>query len=203
MPFFHYSCLTEIVSLAKWPTFAVIFVVSSVIETKLSPVKHSSCCFNYSRQLKEELRLMLDRKLTWNSSRLSIKRWNEVIDPIYSAVSFNLLHHLSTNYDYTIYNYKCICVITSTQSPKQLRNPELVNVLMVCTRNGFFTARKEGNLYQNWYMIWAVNYISLPCINEFQVRPWSKRIKWVLKYLLAGQCKCLITFFSLCYTLTL
>ena len=28
---------------------AVIFVISSAIETKLSPVKHSSCCFNYSR----------------------------------------------------------------------------------------------------------------------------------------------------------
>ena len=42
-----------------------LFVVSSVIETKLSPIKHSSCCcFNYSRQLKEELKLMLDRKLT-------------------------------------------------------------------------------------------------------------------------------------------
>ena len=46
-------------------TCTVIFVASSVIETKLSPIKHSSCCcFNYSRQLKEELRLMLDRKLT-------------------------------------------------------------------------------------------------------------------------------------------
>ena len=38
--------------------------ISCAIETKLSPVKHSSCCFNYSRQLKEELKLMLDRKLT-------------------------------------------------------------------------------------------------------------------------------------------
>ena len=60
--------------------------------------------------------------------------------------------------------------------------------LMVCTRDDFFT-RKLGNLYQNWYMICAVNnlffftgydiqYTGIPtaCINEFQVRPWSKRI---------------------------
>ena len=55
-------------------TCAVVFVIASAIETKLSPVKHSSCCFNYSRQLKEELKLMLDCKLTSNSSRLTIKR---------------------------------------------------------------------------------------------------------------------------------
>lgn len=64
----------------------------------------------------------------------------KVIDPIYSAVRVLIY--------YMIYNYKCICVIASTQSPKWLRNPELVNVLMVCTRDDFFT-RKLGNLYQN------------------------------------------------------
>ena len=48
----------------KMATCSVIFVIFSVIETKLSAVKHSSCCFNYSRHLKEELKLMLDRKLT-------------------------------------------------------------------------------------------------------------------------------------------
>ena len=42
------SVIGQNFSLAKWSTCAVIFVVSSVIETKFSPVKHSSCCFNYS-----------------------------------------------------------------------------------------------------------------------------------------------------------
>ena len=43
----------------------------------------------------------------------------KVIDPIYSAVRV-LIYCM-------IYKYKCISVITSTQSPKKLRNPELVN----------------------------------------------------------------------------
>ena len=45
---------------------------------------------------------MLDRKLTWNSSRLTIERWNEgdpMIDPIYSAVRV-LIYYTIYNYDY-------------------------------------------------------------------------------------------------------
>ena len=68
----------------------------------------------------------------------------KVIDPIYSSVRVLIY--------YMIYNYKCTCVITSTQSPKELRNPELVNVLMDCTRDDFFTC-KLGNLCQYLYMI--------------------------------------------------
>ena len=58
-----------------------------------SETKHCSCCFNYSRQLKVELKLMFDRKLTWNSSRLNVNRWNEGDgSALFGRQSFNLWH---------------------------------------------------------------------------------------------------------------